>query len=139
MKNSYLSTINYGFLLFALLIIFFLTGCKSNHELIDNILNQNPPDRFQPKDISHIVANYIPIGTEKQKAIDLLKQNGFDVKKEQRTLEKCPACLFVEITGNYTEKRTLPFLPYKSFISISLECENGKIVYISAFHSGNPF
>jgi len=121
------------------LLIIFLTGCKSNHELIDHILSQGQPDRFQPKDISNIVANHIPLGTKKQKAIDLLKQNGFNIKKEQQVLEKCPACSPVTITGNYTEKQTLSFLPYKSFISISIGFKNEEVAYISGFQSGNPF
>lgn len=125
-------------LLMALTVIF-IVGCKVDNSLVDAVLAQGQPDQFKSRDISQLVVTYIPIGTERQKAIDLLRQHGLDIKEEKRSIPGCPNCDQLVISGSYLEKRLLPFLPDKSSISILLGCRDGKVVHVAASHSSNPF
>lgn len=134
-------TISRGFLsaIFMTLIVFFFVGCKVDNNLIDAVLAQGQPDKFKSRDISQLVVAYIPIGTEKQEAITLLRHHGFDIKEEKRDIPGCPTCDPLVVSGSYLEKRMVPFLPDKSSISILLGCKGGKVAHVAASHSPNPF
>lgn len=125
--------------LLMVLTVFLIVGCKVDKSLINAVLAQGQPDKFKSRDISQLVVTYIPVGIERQKAIDLLRQHGFDVKEEKRSIPGCPNCEPLVISGSYLEKRLLPFLPDKSSISILLGCRDGKVAHVAASHSPNPF
>jgi hypothetical protein len=124
-----------GFIFATLLVV----GCKMDTDLIDAILSNYKLGKFESRDVSQIVSNYIPIGTERQEAIDYLKRQGFDVSEEKLKLPECLSCDPLVIIGHHWEKDTIPFLPYKSSISILLGCNGKKVVHIAALHSANPY
>ncbi|MBD3816893.1 MAG: hypothetical protein IE913_10715 [Halothiobacillus sp.] len=125
-------------LLMALTAVF-IVGCKVDNSLVDAVLTQGQLDKFKSRDISHLAASYIPVGTDRKKAMDLLRQHGFDVKEEKRSIPGCTHCDPLVISGTYVEKRFLPFLPDKSSISILLGCREDKVTHVAASHSPNPF
>lgn len=100
------------------LTVLLIAGCKVNGKLIDEIQSSGEPDRFKSKDVSQIVARYIPLGTEKQEALRRLKNQDFDVTEVKKEIPGCPDCDPLSISASYVQKRIMPFLPYKSFISI---------------------
>lgn len=72
------------------LTVFLIVGCKVDNSLVDAVLAQGQPDKFKSRDISQLVVTYIPIGTERQKAIDLLRQHGFDIKGRKTEYSRVP-------------------------------------------------
>lgn len=121
------------------LFLFLAVGCKVDGRLIDEIQSSGEPDRFKSKDVSQIVARYIPLGTEKQEALRRLKNQDFDVMEVKKEIPGCPDCDPLSISASYVQKRSMPFLPDKSHISILLGIRDGKIAHIAASQSGNPF
>lgn len=126
----------------AMLVGFFLIlqGCAmAKGDLITKILDSSKPERFKPLDISSVVVRYIPLGTEKQVAIHELRQQGFEVKEVEQKLNGCIGCESQVVLGSYTQKAIIPFLPYKSFISIGLGFKQGKVTFVSAWHTKNAY
>jgi hypothetical protein len=121
------------------LIVFLIAGCKVEGKLIDEIQSSGAQDRFKPRDVSQIVARYIPLDTEKQEALRRLKHQGFDVREVAQEIPGCPDCEPLSITASYVQKHFMPFLPDKSYVSILLGVRGGKIAHIAASQSGNPF
>lgn len=121
------------------LAVFLIAGCKVGGDLIDEIQSTGEPDRFKSKDVSQIVARYIPLGTEKQEALRRLKNQDFNVTEVKKEIPGCPDCDALSISASYVQKRAMPFLPDKSHISILLGIRDGKVAHIAASQSGNPF
>lgn len=136
-----LPTINRVFWSSALmtLFLFLAVGCNMDGRLIEEIQSSGEPDRFKSKDVSQIVARYIPLGTEKQEALRRLKKQDFDVEEVKKEIPGCPDCDPLSISASYVRKRAIPFLPDKSHISILLGIKDGKVAHIAASQSGNPF
>lgn len=134
-------TINRVFWSSVLMTLFLLltVGCKVDGKLIDEIQSSGEPERFKSKDVSQIVARYIPLGTDKQEALHRLKNQDFDVAEVKKEIPGCPDCDPLSISASYVQKRSIPFLPDKSHISILLGIRDGKIAHIAASQSGNPF
>jgi hypothetical protein len=119
--------------------MFLIIGCKVDGKLIDEIQSSGETDRFKSKDVSQIVARYIPVGIEKKEALRRLKNQGFDVAEVKKEIPGCQDCDPLSISAGCVQKRIMPFLPYKSFISILLGIKDGKVAHIAASQSGNPF
>lgn len=126
-------------LLFIASTVFFIAGCQVDGKLVKEINSSGEADRFTPKDVSQIVARYIPLGTERQEALRRLKNQNFDVIEVEKHIPVCLDCDPLSISGSYVQKRAMPFLPDKSYISILLGIRDGKVVHIAASQSGNPF
>lgn len=121
------------------LFLFLAVGCKMGGKLIDEIQSSGDLDRFKSKDVSHIVAKYIPLGTEKQEALRRLKHYDLDVVEITKEIPGCPDCDPLSISASYVQKHFIPFLPDKSHISILLGIKDGRVAHIAASQSGNPF
>lgn len=83
------------------LFLFLAVGCKVDGKLIDEIQSSGEPDRFKSKDVSQIVARYIPLGIEKQEALRRLKNQGFDVAEVKKEIPGCPDCDPLSISASY--------------------------------------
>lgn len=123
----------------AVIFLIFQGGAMAQGKLIEEILSSSKPERFKPLDVAPIVLRYIPLGMEKQAAILELADQGFEVKESKQKLEGCTDCEPMVVLAGYTKKAMIPVLPYESFISIGLGFKQGKVVFVSAWHTKNAY